>query len=60
MSQAVILAPPADLTEIGDPKNEIRAGIAVAAGFFLLFLGWSAFLPLDAGVTAPISPSCVS
>jgi HlyD family secretion protein len=53
MSQAVILAPPADLTEIGDPKNEIRGGIAVAAGFFLLFLGWSAFVPLDAGVTAP-------
>jgi HlyD family secretion protein len=37
----------------GDPRREIRTGIAVAAGFFMLFLGWAAFVPLDAGVTAP-------
>jgi len=37
----------------GEPKREIRTGIAVAGGFFLLFLGWAALVPLDAGVTAP-------
>jgi HlyD family secretion protein len=37
----------------GNPEREIRAGIAIIAAFFLLFLGWSAFVPLDAGVSAP-------
>jgi HlyD family type I secretion membrane fusion protein len=36
----------------GDPRREIRTGIAVAGGFFLLLLGWAAFVPLDAGVNA--------
>lgn len=40
-------------TGSGDPRREIRTGVAVAAAFFLLFLGWAAFVPLDAGVTAP-------
>jgi HlyD family secretion protein len=39
-------------TKAGDPRSEIRAGLMVAALFFVLFLGWAAFLPLDAGVHA--------
>jgi len=38
--------------EVGNPTNEIRAGAIVAGIFFVLFLGWAAFIPLDAGVTA--------
>ncbi|HEV8408098.1 MAG TPA: HlyD family type I secretion periplasmic adaptor subunit [Sphingomicrobium sp.] len=52
MSELVVISPSHEI-EAGDPKREIRAGIAVAGGFFLLFLGWAAFVPLDAGVSAP-------
>lgn len=31
-----------------DPRREIRAGLIVAAIFFLLFLGWASFARLDA------------
>jgi HlyD family secretion protein len=51
MSDALVL-PPAHL-EAGNPDREIRTGMAVAGVFFLLFLGCAAFVPLDAGVTAP-------
>ena len=36
-----------------DPGSEIRGGLAVAAAFFLLFLGWAAFARLDAAALAP-------
>jgi HlyD family secretion protein len=36
----------------GDPYREIRLGTAIAVVFFVLFLGWAAFMPLDAGVHA--------
>lgn len=36
----------------GDPQREIRLGTTIAAVFFVLFLGWAAFMPLDAGVHA--------
>ncbi|MEV5024291.1 HlyD family type I secretion periplasmic adaptor subunit [Sphingobium sp. LMA1-1-1.1] len=36
-----------------DPRSEIRGGLAVAAAFFLLFLGWAAFARLDAAALAP-------
>jgi HlyD family secretion protein len=36
----------------GDPSREIRLGMTIAALFFVLFLGWAAFMPLDAGVHA--------
>jgi HlyD family secretion protein len=52
VSELVVISPSHEI-EAGDPKREIRAGIAVAGGFFLLFLGWAAFVPLDAGVSAP-------
>jgi len=37
---------------VGDPTREIRLGTAIAGGFFVLFLGWAALMPLDAGVHA--------
>ena len=52
MSDGVAIASGAELLA-GDPRREIRTGVAVASGFFLLFLGWAAFVPLDAGVSAP-------
>jgi HlyD family secretion protein len=39
-------------SEAGNPSREIRMGAIIAAAFFLLFLGWAAFVPLDAGVHA--------
>jgi len=51
VSGAVILAEPAT-PEIGDPKPEIRMGAIAAVLFFVLFLGWAALVPLDAGVHA--------
>jgi len=52
MTQAIAIRSSSEIAA-GDPRREIRAGMAVAGGFFLLFLGWAAFVPLDAGVTAP-------
>ena len=52
MSEVVAIDVPPQ-AQAGDPKREIRTGMAVAGGFFLLFLGWAALTPLDAGVTAP-------
>jgi HlyD family secretion protein len=39
-------------TEVGDPVREIRTGAIIAALFFVIFLGWAAFVPLDSGVHA--------
>jgi membrane fusion protein, type I secretion system len=52
MNQAVAIRGSSEI-EAGDPRREIRMGVAVAGGFFLLFLGWAALVPLDAGVSAP-------
>jgi HlyD family type I secretion membrane fusion protein len=38
---------------LGDPRFEIRAGLMVAALFFLVFLGWATFARLDAAAYAP-------
>lgn len=35
-----------------DPRREIRAGGIMAILFFVVFMGWAAFAPLDAGVHA--------
>jgi len=44
---------PADIeTGAGNPEREIRLGLTIAGAFFILFLGWAAFMPLDAGVHA--------
>lgn len=44
-------APPAGAAD--DPSKEIRFGSAVAILFFVIFLGWAAFAPLDAAAIAP-------
>jgi HlyD family secretion protein len=36
-----------------DPDRELRIGAAVAALFFILFLWWAAFAPMDAAAYAP-------
>lgn len=35
-----------------DPKREIRIGAGIAFAFFVVLLGWAAFAPLDAAVSA--------
>ena len=35
-----------------DPRRDVRVGIIVAGLFFVLFLGWAAFAPLDAAAYA--------
>ena len=44
---------PDDALTTDDARKEIRFGIGVFASFFVLFLGWAAFAPLDAAVVAP-------
>jgi len=51
VSDAVVLASPVH-SEAGNPNREIRMGAMIAAAFFILFLGWAALVPLDAGVHA--------
>jgi HlyD family secretion protein len=36
-----------------DPAMDIRVGVVVAVIFFVIFLGWAAFAPLDAAANAP-------
>lgn len=50
-SNALVLAAPVE-SEAGNPQREIRVGIAIAIAFFVVFLGWAALVPLDAGVHA--------
>jgi HlyD family type I secretion membrane fusion protein len=52
MSDALVLRTPPH-SEAGNPTREIRIGAAIAFAFFVLFLGWAALTPLDAGVNAP-------
>lgn len=40
-------------TSIDDPRDELRIGAMVAILFFILFLGWAAFAPMDAAAYAP-------
>jgi HlyD family secretion protein len=51
VSESLVLANPVH-SEAGNPRSEIRLGITIAVAFFVLFLGWAAFIPLDAGVHA--------
>ena len=51
MSDTLIL-PVGPEASAGDPDREIRLGTTIAVLFFVLFLGWAAFMPLDAGVNA--------
>ena len=51
MSDVLVLNPPVH-SEVGNPRREIRLGGAIAIAFFVVFLGWAALLPLDAGAHA--------
>ena len=51
MSDAFVLRH-AGHSDAGDPSREIRLGTIIAVAFFVVFLGWAAFVPLDAGVHA--------
>ena len=51
MSNALVVRTPPH-SEAGNPIREVRTGMAIAAAFFIVFLGWAALVPLDAGVNA--------
>jgi HlyD family secretion protein len=42
-----------ETAELQDPQRDLRFGVIVAVLFFVVLLGWAAFIPLDAGVRAP-------
>lgn len=42
-----------DAMTTDDARKEIRFGLVVFVSFFVIFLGWAAFAPLDAAVVAP-------
>ena len=52
---ASILARANQPAEVGEdePARDIRLGAIVAFFFFVVFLGWAAFAPLDAAVMSP-------
>jgi len=51
VNNALVIPTPATL-DVGNPRDEIRLRAIIAAAFFVIFLGWAAFMPLDAGVNA--------
>jgi len=51
VSDALVVRTPAH-SEVGNPIREVRTGMAIAIAFFVVFLGWAALVPLDAGVNA--------
>lgn len=51
MSEALAIRTP-EHSETGNPTREIRMGGAIAGAFFVVFLGWAAIVPLDAGANA--------
>lgn len=48
----LILRPDTAVTGPADPQPEIRAGLIIGFLFFIVFLGWAACAPLDAGAYA--------
>ena len=51
MSETLVLPAGPEAID-GDPSRDIRLGTIIAVAFFVVFLGWAALVPLDAGVTA--------
>ena len=52
MSDALVASIATVDPNAGDPRREIRTGRSSPSLFFVVFLGWAAFVPLDAGVHA--------
>ena len=55
---SVTVLPPAETPvlyerRLADPSRDIRNGLVIAVGFFILFLGWAGFARLDAAAYAP-------
>lgn len=44
--------PELETIEVDNPRSDVRIGGAIAIFFFVILLGWAAFVPLDAGVYA--------
>jgi HlyD family type I secretion membrane fusion protein len=38
---------------VADPRGDIRSGVIIGALFFVLFVGWAAFMRLDSAAYAP-------
>lgn len=51
MSEMLVLPAGPEAVD-GDPSRDIRLGTIIAVAFFVIFLGWAALVPLDAGVHA--------
>ena len=49
---AVTEIAPADAEAVDNPRSDLRLGLIVAGLFFVVFLGWAAFTPLDAASAA--------
>jgi len=45
-----VISAPAELDD--EPSNELKIGIFVAVAFFVVFLGWATFAPMDAAAYA--------
>lgn len=41
-----------DADTVDNPRSDLRLGLIVAGLFFVIFLGWAAFMPLDAASAA--------
>ena len=54
MTQSLTLTayPELETIEVDNPESDIKVGRAIAIFFFVILLGWAAFMPLDAGVHA--------
>jgi len=48
----MMLGPSDAVKGAADPSREIRLGVIIGFAFFVLFLGWAALVPLDAGAYA--------
>jgi HlyD family secretion protein len=51
-SLVTLVDAPTEIEEVDSPRRDLRMGLIAAALFFIGFLGWAAFTPLDAAAHA--------